>query len=297
MQQSGVSGPESITVLGPDIPTKVRGLRYACPTCRKPVSGEETLDGWHCTTCGFQVSRRRGIFCFTRTDMNEWQQFFEDKAAGPGGNTVAGCEYHTSAQYRYIVDAFRRMCGDLRDDAIVLDAGCGNGLFWREFLAPRPVVGIDYSRQMCALAEAKGMTAHQANILELPFADGQFDLIYSAEILQYITDLPALLAEFARVCRSGGRIVVSTVNRNSLLLRSLRGTRAFFPRKDMPLSFRYITRTADEIVESAFGLPLSLHTVGWSHFPFPWLRRSKSQKRAMDWLASNVFVEFAKLAP
>jgi ubiquinone/menaquinone biosynthesis C-methylase UbiE len=147
---------------------------------------------------------------------------------------------------------------------------------------------------MCELAEAKGMTAHQADILKLPFADEQFDLVYCVEILQYIQDLPTLLTEFARVCRSGGRIVVSTVNRTSLLLRSVRSIRSFRPREDMPLTLPYFPRTAGEIVESASGLPLVVGMAAWTHFPIPWLHRSKSPTRAMDWLAWNVLVEFAK---
>jgi ubiquinone/menaquinone biosynthesis C-methylase UbiE len=237
---------------------------------------------------------RGGVVSFTGAGVNEWQKFFEDKATGPKRDTISALEYNTSLQNYYIISAFRRICGNLRDGAAVLDAGCGNGLFWREFLAPRSVVGVDYSLRMCELAEAKGMTAHQADIMKLPFADEQFDLVYCAEIIQYIEDLPALLKEFSRVCRRGGQIVISTINRNCLLQRSVRSIRLVLPREDMPRSFRYFTRTANEIVASAHGLSLAVGTVAWTHFPIPWLHRSKSPKRRMEWLAWNVFVEFCK---
>jgi len=269
--------------------------RYACPRCRRPVDVGKTLDRCWCTTCGFQVTKRGGIFSFVADDINEWQKFFEDKAGGSRGNTISGSDYSTSLQHRYVANAFRKICGDLPDGAVALDAGCGNGLLWTRFLAPRPVVGIDYSLRMCELASARGITAHRADISNLPFADDQFDLIYCAEILQYIEDLPALLKEFARVCANRGRIVVSTVNRKSLLLRSVRTIRRYFPRQDVPPSFRYFTRSADEIVEAARGLPLAVGSVAWTHFPIPWLHRSTSKKRSTDWLAWNVFVEFAKL--
>jgi len=294
MQESHVSPLDAITMPTSATLPEARCPHYACPRCRRPVPVGESLDSWCCATCGFQVTRQRGVISFTRTGVNEWQKFFEDKATGPKGDTISALEYNTSLQNHYIINAFRHLCSNLQDEAIVLDAGCGNGIFWREFLAPRPVVGVDYSLHMCELAEAKGMTAYQADILNLPFADKQFDLVYCVEILQYIEDLPALLTEFARVCRSGGRIVVSTINRTSLLLRSVRGIRSFLPREDMPLSFRYFTRTADEIVESARGLPLAVGTVAWTHFPIPWLHRSSSPKHMMDWLAWNVFVEFVK---
>ena len=257
---------------------------------------DESLDGWRCATCGFRVTRRDGVISFAEIGINEWQKFFEEKASGPRGDTIAALEYNTLLQNHYIISAFRRICSNLPDEAVILDAGCGNGLFWRKFLAPRPVVGVDYSLHMCELAQAKGMTAHQAEIMKLPFADEQFDLVYCAEIIQYIEDLSSLLTEFSRVCRSGGRIVVSTINRTSLLQRGARSIRSFFPREDMPLSFKYFTRTADEIVEFARGLPMVVDTVAWTHFPIPWLHRSKSPQRAMDWLAWNVYVEFGKPA-
>jgi ubiquinone/menaquinone biosynthesis C-methylase UbiE len=273
----------------------VASLRYACPKCRRGISAGESLDGWQCPSCGFRVARIDRIFSFTGAVVSEWQRLFEEKAIGPHGDTSSAVEYRSSLQHRYIMDAFRRICGELPPSALILDAGCGNGLFWQGFLAPRPVVGVDYSVHMCALAEAKGVTALHANIIELPFADEQFDLVYCAEILQYIEDLPALIAEFTRLCRDGGRIIVSTVNRTSLVIRGMRAVRALLPRADMPSTFRYFRRRADEIVAAADALPLAVATIGWTHFPIPWLHRSGSQHRAMDWLASNVIVEFLKL--
>lgn len=268
---------------------------FACPRCRTAAPMGENIDQWRCPTCAFQAARRGGVISFTGVDVNEWQKFFDDKARGPEGDTILALEYKMSLQNRYIVSAFRKLCSDLESEAVILDAGCGNGLFWREFIAPRPVIGIDYSLAMCELAEAKGITSYQADILKLPFADDQFDLLYCVEIIQYIEDLHALLAEFARVCRGRGRVVVSTINRTSILQRGLRGIRSLFPRHDMPRSNKYFTRTADDIVGSASDLPLSVNTVAWTHFPIPWLHRSKSPTRAMDWLAWNVFVEFIKL--
>jgi SAM-dependent methyltransferase/DNA-directed RNA polymerase subunit RPC12/RpoP len=278
----------------PTVSPRYEHVQYACPGCRRPVEIGQTLDQWRCPTCCFQVVRRGKVISFTGTGVNEWQKFFDDKARSPIGDTISAIEYNTSLQNYYIINAFRNICANIHDRATILDAGCGNGLFWQKFLAPRPVVGIDYSLAMCELAEARGMTAYQADIQRLPFADEQFDLVYCAEIIQYIADFPALLREFARVCRSGGRVVVSTINRTSVLQLGVRKIRSAFPRQDMPHSFRYFRRTADDIAGSADGLPLTVKTVAWTHFPIPWLHRAKSPTRPMDWLAWNVFVDFVK---
>lgn len=41
----------------------------------------------------------------------------------------------------------------------------------------------------------------------LPFADASFDLVYGRAVLHHISDLSAATAEFARVLKSGGRVV------------------------------------------------------------------------------------------
>src|SRR5262249_5931116 len=144
-------------------------------------------------------------------DVNEWQTFFEGLSHGPQCSTAAANDYRFPIQQRYIVAGFRRLCGIVPADARLLDVGCGNGMFWQALFGDRAVIGVDYSAGMCALARARGMLVYQADAMALPFADDQFDLIYSAEVLQCVADLPALLAELARVTQPGGRVVVSTL--------------------------------------------------------------------------------------
>src|SRR5262249_29141694 len=154
---------------------------------------------------------------------------FEGRASAHDRDTSAANDYRSPLQQRYIAEAFRRACGPLSAHARVLDAGCGNGLFWTTLSGAPNVVGVDYSLGMCARARARGMRVYHADATALPFADQEFDLIYSAEILQCVGNLAALIAELARVCRTDGRIVVSTLNRASLLRRSMREVRKILP--------------------------------------------------------------------
>lgn len=96
----------------------------------------------------------------------------------------------------------------------VLDAGCGTGGVMRRLRTERPeltVVGIDYSPQAAARAQAKsGAPAAAASVLALPFADASFDAVISADVLCHRSvDPAAALAEFARVLRPGGRLVLN----------------------------------------------------------------------------------------
>ena len=59
-----------------------------------------------------------------------------------------------------------------------------------------------------------------ATIAHLPLADQSLDGILCSSVLEYVPDPAACLAEFARVLRSGGLLLVSVANRNSLVRRA-----------------------------------------------------------------------------
>jgi 2-polyprenyl-6-hydroxyphenyl methylase / 3-demethylubiquinone-9 3-methyltransferase len=48
----------------------------------------------------------------------------------------------------------------------------------------------------------------------LPFADGEFDLVYCADTFEITGDLDAVVGEASRVLRKGGTLVYDTVNRS-----------------------------------------------------------------------------------
>ena len=88
----------------------------------------------------------------------------------------------------------------------VLDAGCGDGVFARAVAAPA-VVGVDMGAAMVDRARMRGVDARQARIEELPFADGEFDVVVCNWVLYHLPDVDAGLRELARVLRPGGRFV------------------------------------------------------------------------------------------
>jgi 2-polyprenyl-6-hydroxyphenyl methylase/3-demethylubiquinone-9 3-methyltransferase len=114
------------------------------------------------------------------------------------------------------VDFYLRELGDL-GGRLVLDAGCGGGLVARELAAAgAEVVGVDRSRGSLGVAR-RAVGGHfrpaQARLERLPFADGSFDVVVAADVLEHVPDLPAAVAELARVLAPGGSFVFDTVNR------------------------------------------------------------------------------------
>ena len=89
----------------------------------------------------------------------------------------------------------------------------GTGLVAREAAAilggTGGVVGLDLSEGM--LAEARrslGVTLVQARAEALPFADASFDFVSMGYALRHVADLARLFAEYRRVLRPGGRLLV-----------------------------------------------------------------------------------------
>jgi demethylmenaquinone methyltransferase/2-methoxy-6-polyprenyl-1,4-benzoquinol methylase len=109
------------------------------------------------------------------------------------------------------LDRFRRP-GPIRR---VLDVGCGTGdlarLVARRYSSAQ-VVGADFTAPMLANARRRGRRAAEgsrvglarATALQLPFADGSFDLVTNAFVARNLSDLPRALGEMRRVLRPGG---------------------------------------------------------------------------------------------
>jgi SAM-dependent methyltransferase len=107
----------------------------------------------------------------------------------------------------------------------VIDVGCGPGFYAAELLdqvAPDGcVVGVDASPAMLAVAarrcEGRGRAEfREAQATSLPVESGSFDRALCVQVLEYVADVPAALAEIHRVLRPGGRAVVWDVDWSTL---------------------------------------------------------------------------------
>jgi SAM-dependent methyltransferase len=100
----------------------------------------------------------------------------------------------------------------------VLDAACGEG-YGAALLATAAarVVGVDRSAEAVEHATARyradNLEFRAADCLELPFADDDFDCVVSFETLEHLAEQDALLAEFRRVLRPDGFLLLSSPDR------------------------------------------------------------------------------------
>ena len=128
----------------------------------------------------------------------------------------------------------------------ILDCACGTGDLTLAFATRSPaatVTGTDFTPEMLALAEPKarrlgpaaGRVRFQwADAQDLPFPEASFDVVSIAFGIRNVQDVPRALAQFFRVLRPGGRLVVLEFDtpRNPLVRRA----NALYAGRIMPLT-------------------------------------------------------------
>jgi arsenite methyltransferase len=99
----------------------------------------------------------------------------------------------------------------------ILDVGCGPGFFVAELLdavgSDGWVTGVDMEPTMLAVAAKRteghdNVAFYEAQATSLPVPDGMFDAAVSVQVLEYVQDVSAALAEIYRALCPGGRVVV-----------------------------------------------------------------------------------------
>lgn len=129
------------------------------------------------------------------------------------------------------------MRAGLQPGATVLDVGIGTGLVAREALkliGPQGrLVGVDPSPGMMGEVSVPGLELVQGRAEALPRPDASCDFLSMGYALRHIADVSAAFAEFRRVIRPGGRLMVLEITKptGALSTRLLRAyMRAVVPR-------------------------------------------------------------------
>lgn len=123
---------------------------------------------------------------------------------------------------------FERRCMirdlQLKKGSLVVDAGCGPGL-WTPLLAKAigphgQIIGVDMSPEALITAQHRSTGTwyrHQvqyklANLEHLPIEYGQADIIFSANVSQYLADPVSTFAAMGPYLTQGGQLVIKDID-------------------------------------------------------------------------------------
>ena len=143
---------------------------------------------------------------------------------------------------RFVAPAVHGLAG-ARRDLRLLDCGCGTGHNLVSLLHPYGrAFGFDLTPGGLIHAKATGFPVARADMSRIPFQSGQFDIVTSFDVFQYVQDDFAVTKEMARLLKPGGGLVVTAA-----ALDVLRGGHA----GTWPEVRRYTTGRMRAIVEAA----------------------------------------------
>jgi SAM-dependent methyltransferase len=91
----------------------------------------------------------------------------------------------------------------------ILDVGCGVGLFMQ--YAPDRITGIDINKHNVDFCTSNGLKAVTGDALNLQFPENSFDGVFSSHVMHVFSPGQAMIfiKELCRVCKPGGKIIVS----------------------------------------------------------------------------------------
>jgi len=138
--------------------------------------------------------------------FDEWPEVYDRWFTTPIGSLVKKYEA------QLMLDLLKPKQGE-----IILDAGCGTGIFTTDILSSgSQVIGLDISLPMLIRAKKKlkeyPFWIILADILNLPFQGSSFDKVVSVTALEFVEDAKGAIGELFRITKRGGCIVVATLN-------------------------------------------------------------------------------------
>jgi demethylmenaquinone methyltransferase / 2-methoxy-6-polyprenyl-1,4-benzoquinol methylase len=133
------------------------------------------------------------------------------------------------------------------DPNTIVDLATGTGdlaLALQKKLPNAKVLGADFSEEMLAIAQGKGVReTFLANAMQLPFADGSFDCVTISFGLRNLPDWNVALGEMRRVLRSDGHLLILEFSLPQLSI--LRAAYRFYLHRITPIIGALLTRKKD----------------------------------------------------
>jgi SAM-dependent methyltransferase len=275
---------EAETTIGLDLTTIGPGSLYK----ETPGGREAAVDSWSNPDYVFDpvigiqlVLRREGRVLENRfvaglvPDPEVLRSYYHRVHAGHGYTPVEPFLFELHAAMLRLLEPL--FLAHIPEGGRVLDAGCGRSLFTE--IRPRwpfTIVASDVDEDLIAARKAEYPLLRWlvGGAVPLPFRDVTFDALFAGELIEHLPDPAPALAEFGRVLRPGGTLILTTPNRLRLANLVDGSARPYSPDHLSELSYEEVGSRLSEAgfeVLKATGLHLEL-LLNWLS-PLPKLDR------------------------
>jgi SAM-dependent methyltransferase len=179
------------------------------------------------------------------------------------------------------------MCGELSEEARIIDIGCGDGFhlsLLREFGKPGwQLEGVDSDERAVKAAQERGIHVHTGTLESLNLPPNSYDLVFMIQTIEHVDDPVAILRSVRSLLRPGGRVVIMTDNTDSydfMLFKSRHWGGYHFPRHWTLFNKRTMTELARKVDLDVVEIGTAVSPVNWVYsirnmlvdFKFPaWL--------------------------
>jgi len=154
----------------------------------------------------------------------------------------------------------------------VLDIACGEGYGAAALrrAGARRIVGVDISKEACEhAAEKYGLDARVGDGQSIPLDSASVDVIVSFETIEHVAEPGLFLEECRRILRPGGRLIISTPNREATCVYSPNNpfhVREFsVPEFKKAVEDRFSVRAyfCQRVFKAAWWNPYGLSAISW----------------------------------
>jgi ubiquinone/menaquinone biosynthesis C-methylase UbiE len=161
-------------------------------------------------------------------------------------------------------------CKGLRDDAKILDVGCGDGFHlnllkkygkksWR-------LEGVDVDERAIEMAEKTRLKVHRGTVESLDLPKNAYDFAFMIQTIEHVAHPEKVLAAVFEILKPGGKLVVVTDNTDSIDFRLFKNGYwggYHFPRHWNLFNRKSLSRLAEKCGFETADLTTQVSPVNW----------------------------------
>jgi len=111
-------------------------------------------------------------------------------------------------------------CRHLKDDARILDVGCGDGFhlgLLRQYGNKTwKLEGVDLDQKAVKAATKAGLDVHLGRVQDVNLPENSYDMVFMIQTIEHLEDPRQVLKTIFRLLREGGQLIIVTDNTDSI---------------------------------------------------------------------------------